>query len=105
MIWLFIMIPVSLFFTGLGIYAWKREKPIWFWSGSTVREDEISDVPAYNRANGLMWLGFSALFWASTILGYLNMKIGGICLFAAVMISVPLLPFVYGKIYKKYKKH
>ena len=51
-IWLTIMVPLSAFFTGLGIYAWRRKKPMWFWSGSTVSEEEISDIPAYNRANG-----------------------------------------------------
>ena len=52
-VWLVIMILVSALFTGIGIYAWKRKKPMWFWSGSTVRESEITDIPAYNRANGI----------------------------------------------------
>ena len=52
-VWLVIMIPVSALLTGIGIYAWKRKKPMWFWSGSTVRESEITDIPAYNRANGI----------------------------------------------------
>ena len=50
-IWLIIMIPVSLLFTGIGIYAWRCKKPMWFWSGSTVKESEISDISAYNRAD------------------------------------------------------
>ena len=103
-VWLIIMVPVSLLFTGLGIYAWRRKKPMWFWSGSTVEESEITDVPAYNRANGIMWLAFSALFWVSTVLGCLQLKTGGILLFAGCMLSVLILPFVYGRICKKYKK-
>ena len=42
-IWLITLIPCSLLFTGIGIYAWRREKPMWFWSGSTVREEEITE--------------------------------------------------------------
>ena len=103
-IWLFIMIPVSLLFTGLDVFAWRREKPMWFWSGSTVKESEISDIPAYNRANGIMWLAFSLLMWISTILGAMNMKTGGIVLIAGSAISVPALPVVYGMIYRKYKR-
>ena len=103
-VFLIIMIPVSLLFTGIGVYAWRRKKPMWFWSGSTVEEDEISDVAAYNRANGIMWLAFSLLMWASAILGAINMKIGGIVLIAGCMVGVPILPIVYGRIYKKYKK-
>ena len=98
------MIPVSLLFTGIGIFAWQRKKPMWFWSGSTVKESEISDVVAYNRANGIMWLVFSLIMWVSTVLGAMNMKAGGILLTAGCIIGVPLLPVVYGKIYQKFKK-
>lgn len=103
-IWLIIMVPNSLLFTGIGLYAWKRKKPMWFWSGSTVKESEITDVPAYNRANGIMWIVFSAIFWISTVLGCLKMKTGGFLLIAGCFLGVPLLPFVYQRIYRKYKK-
>ena len=103
-IWLIIMIPVSLLITGIGIYAWRRKKPMWFWSGSTVKESEISDIAAYNRANGIMWLAFSLILWVSTILGAMNMKAGGIALIAGCFIGVPILPIIYGKIYQKYRK-
>ena len=89
------MIPISLLFTGIGIYAWRRKKPMWFWSGSTVKESEISDVAAYNRANGIMWLVFSLILWGSTVLG---------AIIAGCLIGVPILPIVYGKIYRKFKK-
>ena len=103
-IWLIIMIPVSLLFTGIGIYAWKRKKPMWFWSGSTVKESEISDIAAYNKANGIRWIGFSVMMWVSTVLGAINSKIGGIILITGCIIGVPILPIVYGKIYHKYRK-
>lgn len=104
MIWLLIMIPCSALFTGIGVYAWKREKPMWFWSGTTVSEEELTDAAAYNRANGVMWIGFSAVLWLSTVLGYLHTQAGGICLIAGCVVAVPILPIVYGRIYKRYKK-
>ena len=103
-VWLVIMVPCSALFTGIGIYAFKRKKPMWFWSGSTVREDEIKDVPAYNRANGIMWLVFSAVFWVSAITGFLKMPLGGILLIAGCIVGVPGLAIAYGKIYSKYKR-
>ena len=103
-VWLIIMIPVSALFTGIGIYAWKRKKPMWFWSGSIVKEYEINDIPAYNRANGIMWLLFSAVMWLSTLLGLLNMTAATVVLMAGCIIGVPVLPVVYGRICKKYKK-
>ena len=103
-IWLIIMVPCSALLTGLGIYAWRREKPMWFWSGSTVKEEEISDIPAYNRANGLMWIVFSMVLWVSTFLGLANKAVGGIIMIAGCVLCVPVLPIVYSRIYKKYHK-
>jgi len=77
---------------------------VWFWSGRFPREDERSDIPAYNRATGIMWLTFSVILWINTILGLLNIKADGIGLIAGCMIGVPLLPVIYGKIYNKYRK-
>jgi len=103
-IWLIITIPMSMLFTGLGIFAWKRKKPMWFWSGSTVSENEISDIPAYNRANGIMWIAYSAVFWASTILGVFQMEAAGIVLAVGCLGGIPMLIITYGKIYNRYKK-
>ena len=60
---------------------------MWFWSGTTVDEKEISDIPAFNRANGIMWIAFSMFMWLCTVLGALNMRAGGIlnrsCIYGA----------------------
>ena len=103
-IWLMIMVPCSALFTGIGIVAWRRKQPMWFWSGSTVKEEEISDIRAYNRANGIMWIAFSLLFWVSTVVGIWNMKAAGIFMLIACAVGCPLLIAAYGKIYKKYKR-
>ena len=71
-VFLIIMVPISMLFTGLGIYAWKRKEPMWFFAGTTVSKDEIADIPAYNKANGMLWIGYSMIYWISSILGYLK---------------------------------
>ena len=103
-IWLIIMLPVSLFFTGIGIYAMKREKPMWFWSGSEVSEREISDIPAYNRANGIMWIVYSSVFWISAVFGLFRMEAAGIFMAIGCLGGIPCLIIAYQKIYKKYKR-
>ena len=105
LIWVIIMAPCSAVLSGLGIFAWRRKKPMWFWSGSVVEEDEISDIPAYNRANGIMWIVFSLIFWSSTILGIFNMKGAGILLFLGCVPGIIILPIVYGRIYDRYASH
>lgn len=103
-LWLILMIPICLIFSGLGIFAWKRKKPMWFWSGSTVSEREISDIPAYNRANGIMWLCYSSVFWISTVLGIFHMDIAGAVMAAGCLGGIPILIIAYKKIYARYRK-
>jgi hypothetical protein len=103
-IWLITLIPCSLLFTGIGIYAWRREKPMWFWSGSTVREEEITDVKAYNRENGIMWLCYSLVFWISTIMGLWEISAAGLVLAVGCLGGIPILVIVYSRIYRKYKR-
>ena len=103
-IWLVITIPCSLLFTGIGIYAWRRTKTLWFWSGSSVREEEITNVKAYNRENGIMWICYSAVFWISTIMGIRSVSIAGIVLAVGCLGGLPLLVIAYNRIYRKYKR-
>ena len=98
-----IMIPCAASFTGLGVFAWRRKKPMWFWSGSEVKSWQLTDVPAYNRANGIMWLLFSLFFWAAAILGLFNVPAAGILVMVACVLGIPALIVAYRRIYKRYK--
>ena len=103
-IFLMIVIAIGLFFTIFGIYAWRRKEPMWFWSGRIVRENEITDVRAFNRANGIMWLAFSAVFWLSAVLALMQNDAAGLVMLGGCLLGIPGLIFVYGKIYSKYRK-
>lgn len=102
LIWCVIMVPCSAFFTGLGLYAYTRKKPMWFWSGSVVTASEITDVRAYNRANGRMWIGFSLVLWMAAAAIWWNGTAAVILLAAGCVIGIPVLALVYRRIYKKY---
>ncbi len=102
-IWIVIMLPISVLFTGIGIFAWRSRKPMWFWAGSTVKESEIRDIPAYNRANGIMWLAYSSVFWISTFLGLFGTALAGIFMMAGCLGGIPALVFAYLKIYDHYR--
>ena len=98
-------VPTSLLFTSIGIYAWRRKKPMWFWAGDTVSEDEITDVRAYNRANGIMWLCFSLLLWIGTIIGACySIILGANIILADSTVGLVLMMITYTFIRKKYKK-
>ncbi len=99
-----ILIPCAVLFTGIGIYAWRRKEPMWFWSGTTVSKEEIKDIPAYNRANGIMWIVFSLVLWISAAAAGYGMKEAGYILLVGCGLAVPLLPLAYHHIYEKYRR-
>lgn len=103
LIWYIIMIPCCALLSGVGVYAWNRKKPMWFWIGSPVKEDEVSDITAYNHANGIMWGVYSLVFWAAAALGALNGTASLILIAAGCVIGFPLVAHVYKRIYEKYK--
>ena len=103
LIFFLIMIPCAAAFTGLGIFAWKRKKPMWFWSGSEVKAWQLTDVAAYNRANGIMWIVFSLGFWAAAILGLFDVPAAGVLVMVTSILGIPGLIIAYKRIYKKYK--
>lgn len=76
---------------------------MWFWSVSTVEETKIADIPAYNRANGIMWIVFSIPLWLSAFLGLRHGIIALILIVLSCVIGLPLLMIVYKRIYAKYK--
>ena len=98
-----IMAPCAALFTGIGIYAMRRKKPMWFYAGTEVKPWQIRDIPAYNRANGIMWIVFSLGFWAAAIVSFWNASAGGILTAAACFLGIPILAVAYKRIYKKYK--
>ena len=102
-VFLCIIIPVAVLFTGLGVYAWKREEPMWFWSGTSVSADEISDIKAYNKANGIMWIVFSTIFWIAALLSFLKTSYAGIFMIIAVVVGGVSLPITYTKILDRYQ--
>ena len=103
--YLFCMIvaPLAAFFTGIGVYARKRKKPMWFWSGSEVKPWQIQDVSAYNKANGWMWIVFSLVFWAAALLSLFDTPAAGILLVVGCLVGIPGLVIAYGRIYRRYK--
>ena len=88
----------------MGMYAEKREKPMWFWAGSTVDESKISDVKAYNKENGIMWKIYSLWFWASGIVYFWEEWLAVAILVLGCTLGMGWLVARFTKIEKKYKR-
>lgn len=79
----------------LGIVQYRSDEPVGFWSGKKPpQREQITDVRAYNRKHGMMWIlygvGFifcfvCGLLFGGLIAGYLCMTeaLGGILIMIA----------------------
>lgn len=98
----------ALFFW-MGVWAASRKDPMHFWSGSTVDPRTISDVPAYNLANGRMWKWYSAPYWLSGICALLGifhlhfLVLSAVFMVAACTVGIWWLVREYRRICKEYK--
>ncbi|WMJ24139.1 hypothetical protein RBG61_05600 [Paludicola sp. MB14-C6] len=95
----------SAILIGFAVCAFFSKKPIHFWSGTTVSEHEIKNIPAYNKANGLMWFLYGSLFFVIGVIGLIGyIALAGILLFVACAGGLPIIFYSYNKIYTKYKR-
>ena len=102
-IWSIVIFGCAFLFFGIGIYAEKCEKPMWFWSGTSVDPSKISDVKAYNKENAKMWKLYSLWYFASGIIYFWNVGMAIAILVASCTVGMVILVAIYNKIEKKYK--
>lgn len=92
-------------FIGIGIFSLNKKTPMHFWSGTTVKSEEITDIRAYNRANGIMWIVYGSTFILAIILNLVfNSNVGVLVVVLSCTVGLIALILVYGKIYNKYKR-
>ena len=77
---------------------------MFFWSGKTVKRQELTDVEEYNRANGIMWIIYSIPMWISTISYFWFPQFAVMLLVIVCTAGLGVLIYAYQKIYQKYKR-
>ena len=103
-IWYVTMFGCAALFFGIGLYADRLEKPMWFWSGSTVDAATLTDVKAYNRENAIMWKWYSAWYWVAGLAWIWSTTVALVAFFAGCSVGIVFLVRTYLKIEKKYKR-
>ena len=93
----------AILFFGIGVYAKKLEKPMWFWSGSEVDSSEITDVKKYNNENGVMWQLYSLWYWAMGVAEIWSSSLSLLFLILGCTVGIVILIYSYNRIYKKYR--
>ena len=70
----------------IGIAQYRSEDPVPFWSGKKPpKKEQVTDVKAYNRKHGLMWILYGLGFILSFVCG---LPFGGVIAAYLCMIEV-----------------
>ena len=84
---------VALFMMGIGIVQIKSRKPVAFYSGEKpLKAEELTDVSAWNRKHGMMWLVYGIIILLSFLIGA---RIGDSVWAAVPMIGGVLVPVIF----------
>ena len=71
--------------------------------GRMVKPEDITDIPAYNRANGIMWAIYATFMALWGVLIFFSMW-NAMVLFILIIPSPFVLMIVYRRIYSKYRR-
>ena len=94
-IWYVTIFGCALLFYGIGIYAKKIDKPMWFWSGSTVDADKITDIKSYNNECSRMWKIYSLWYWISGFAHLISVELAVVILILGCTIGIGILVKTY----------
>ncbi len=103
-IWYVTAFGCAAVFVGIGAYATKLQKPMWFWAGTEVDAATITDVKQYNAENAKMWVMYSLWYWAAGLAWIWSRPVALIALVLGCTVGIAILIATFMKIEKKYKK-
>ena len=75
-------------FFGVGVYAGRKKGPMNFWAGEQIAPESVTDIPAYNRQNAVMWKWYSLSYFLTGLCALLSIWSRGwnyICLGTLVL--------------------
>lgn len=92
---------------GLGISQLRSKAPVGFYTGEKPPSaEEITDVHAWNKKHGTMWVLYGVVMILSWIIGTLlgDTPSGLIVLLSGVLVPVLVMIWYHHKLIKRYKK-
>ncbi len=99
----FVTIILIIAFGALALRGFLSKTPVNFWAGDEVKTAEITDVKAYNKANGLIWLFFVLPQLTAAVLFPINDLTTNIFQMGGILIGIPAVFIAYKQIEKKYR--
>lgn len=88
----------------LALQALRRSDPVYFFGKKAVKPEELTDIKAYNRANGIMWAVYADGFFSAGIAALFNSVAASIFAVIWCFSGGLVLVIAHKKIYNKYKQ-
>ncbi len=105
-----IIMGISLGFCALvmiviGVRQMKSETPVGFYTGArAIKPEEITDIPAWNRKHGIMWIVVGSLFVAVWVVGlFADGMVSLILMIAVTVLCIPGLLLYHHLLTKRYR--
>lgn len=102
-----IYLAVACIMLGIGIFQLRSKEPVAFYSGEEgPKKEELTDVNAWNKKHGWMWVSYGIVMIISDVIGCL---IGDTiwCMIpfcGGVMIPIVIMIWYHHRLEKQYKK-
>lgn len=104
---LIIYLIVAAFMIGIGISQLRSSSPVGFYSGEEpFGEDELTDVQAWNRKHGMMWVLYGSIIIISYFVGYI-MGDNILCIIplcGGLIVPIILMICYHHKLIREYKR-
>lgn len=98
---------VAIFMTGIGIVQMKSTKPVAFYSGEKPpRAEDVTDVNAWNKRHGLMWIVYGIVILLSYFAGALigDSVWAVIPMVGGLVVPLPFMIRCHNRLRKEYLK-
>ena len=82
----------------------KRGRPMHLWTGVTLSSEEVSDIPAFNKACCKMFTIYASVFVISGILTFFNSMTGFILTMIVCLLGIIPLGIAHHRLLRKYKR-
>ena len=96
---------IALPFIGVAVWAFNRRSPMPFFAGGAAdnsASEDLTDVKAYNKAVGLLWLCGAVGLVISGVVSIFSMTVGVVALLIVCIPGTIILIIGYNRIHSRY---
>ena len=96
---------ISLLLIGIGVSEIKSQEPVGFYTHEKPpRKQDITDVPAWNKKHGTMWISYGVAMIGVHIVGLFirNITVAYTLLICATFVPLPLMMWYHARLKKRY---